>query len=79
MAQKTAENKDQVGQLHLQPEDVPDERTRYLGVLGLLTECSPYVDDELRERIMEAFDDACADGRLTWRRIADRVEIEVVL
>ncbi len=50
---------------------------RYLGVLGLLSECSPHVDEETRESIEQAFRDAVkAHPMLRWRRILDRVVIE---
>ena len=61
--------------LSVQPAD---QGTRYLGVLGLLTECSVYVPEDIREMIEEAFTDACAgDPGLRWKRILNRVEIEV--
>ncbi len=57
-----------------------DLRRRYLGVLGLLPECSVHVTEECRECIEQAFAHACdADGTLTWRRILNRIEIEVVV
>jgi len=49
---------------------------RYLGCLGLLGECSPHVDEELRESIEGAFDDACEQHPLQWGRILDRCIIE---
>ncbi len=52
------------------------ERMRYLGVLGLLGECAVYVPEELREQIETAMEHACSDGRLKWRRVLDRIEIE---
>ena len=55
-----------------------DERMRYLGLLGLLCECSVHVTEDLRDSIERALDDACADGSLKWRRILDRYEIEAV-
>lgn len=54
------------------------ERMRYLGVLGLLCQCSVYVPEELRESIESALDDACADGKLRWKRYLDRYDIEAV-
>jgi hypothetical protein len=54
------------------------ERMRYLGVLGLLCEASPYVPEEIRESMEQALEDACRDGRLRFRRILDRFEIEAV-
>lgn len=54
-----------------------NERMLYLGTLKLLEECSPYVPEELRESIENAFEDACSDGRLIWSRILNRCEIEV--
>lgn len=51
---------------------------RYLGVLGLLGECSVYVPEEEREMIVAAFEDASeAHPSLTWKRVLNRVEIEV--
>ena len=52
------------------------ERLYYLGLLGLLAECSVYVPEDVREMIEQAFEDACTDGDLRWRRVLDRVEIE---
>lgn len=49
---------------------------RYLGCLGLLAECSVYVPEDLRERIEQAMQDACADRSLRWRRVLNRIEIE---
>jgi len=52
--------------------------TRYLGALGLLAECSVYVPEDIREMIEQAFADACeGDPGLRWKRILNRVEIEV--
>ena len=42
--------------------DYPDLKTRYLGVLGLLGECSLYVPEDIRAMIEEAMEDACRDG-----------------
>lgn len=54
------------------------EHMRYLGVLGLLCECSVYVPEDIRDSITRALDDACrANPCLTYRRILDRMEIEV--
>jgi hypothetical protein len=50
---------------------------RYAGVLGLLSECSVYVPEEIRESIEQAFADASEDGSFRWCRVLDRVEIEV--
>lgn len=51
---------------------------RYLGCLGLLSECSVYVPEEIRECIAQAFEDASqADPNLKWRRILNRLEVEV--
>lgn len=56
-----------------------NERMRYLGCLGLLAECSVHVPEDLRDLIERAMEDACAAiPTLTWRRILDRIEIEVV-
>lgn len=53
-----------------------DEYLRYLGVLGLLAECSVYVPEEQRECIERAFKDACeAHPKLRWRRMLNRLEI----
>ena len=60
--------------------DMEAERLRlqYLGVLGLLAQCSAYVPEDIREMIETAFRDACeADCALYWRRILDRLEIGV--
>lgn len=58
-----------------------EEYMRYLGCLGLLCECSVYLDDEpeLRDCIIMALDDACAHHPLQWRRIINRLEIEPTL
>jgi hypothetical protein len=53
-----------------------DQRMKYLGVLGLLSQCSVHVPDDINESIESAFVDACADGRLQYRRILNRLEIE---
>lgn len=51
---------------------------RYLGVLGLLAECSVHVPEDLRESIEHAFTDACkADQELGCRRVLNRIEIFV--
>lgn len=52
------------------------DRMRYLGLLGLLAECSVHVPEEIRESIERAFDDAAEDGSLKWRRVLNRLEIE---
>jgi hypothetical protein len=49
---------------------------RYLGVLGILAECSVQVDEETREQIQMAFDHACNHHPLQSRRILNRIEIE---
>lgn len=55
-----------------------NEHMRYLGALGLLAECSVHVPEDLREMIETAFDHAvAANSGLSWRRILDRLEIEV--
>lgn len=54
------------------------EHMRYLGALGLLGECAVYVPEDLREKIEDAMADACAtDSSLRWRRVLNRIEIEV--
>lgn len=53
-----------------------NQRMQYLGVLGLLSQCSVYVPEDIREMIELAFTDACKGGRLQWRRVLDRLEIE---
>ncbi len=54
------------------------EHTRYLGVLGLLGECSVFVPEDMREVIEQAFEDAvAANPALRWRRILNRIEIEI--
>lgn len=56
-----------------------NERMRYLGVLGLLCECSVYVEDEeLRDSIERALEDACVDGTLKYRKFLNRFDIEPV-
>ena len=55
------------------------ERMRYLGVLGLLCEASVYVPEEIRESIECALVDACSDGKLKYKRILDRFDIEPVI
>ena len=49
---------------------------RYLGVLGILSECSVHVPEDIRESIESAFEDACSHHNLRWRRLLDRIEIE---
>lgn len=49
---------------------------RYLGVLNILSECSPFVDEDTREMIETAFSDACQHHPLQYRRVLDRLEIE---
>lgn len=53
-------------------------RMRYAGVLGLLSECSVYVPEEVRGRIEAAFVDASSTGRFKYSRTLNRLEIEVV-
>ncbi len=45
---------------------------KYLGVLGLLCDCSLKVDDETRECIVEALEDS---GIVTFKKIVDLSEI----
>jgi len=52
-------------------------RMRYAGVLKLLEQCSVYVPEEIRECIESAFLDATRNGPFKWRRVLDRMEIEV--
>lgn len=56
------------------------EHMRYLGVLKLLEECSPYVPEQLREQIEYAMTDAveASEGQLRTRRTFNRIEIEAV-
>lgn len=57
------------------------EHLRYLGVLSLLAECSVYLNDdpELRSSIERAMSDAQeAIPGFRWRRILDRIEVEIV-
>jgi hypothetical protein len=50
---------------------------RYLGTLGLLSQCSVYVPEDIREMIAMAFDDACqANPNLRQRRTLNLLEIE---
>jgi len=52
---------------------------RYLGCLGILTECSVYVPEEIRESIAQAVQDACDNHHsLRWKRILNRIEIEPI-
>lgn len=54
------------------------EHMRYLGVLGLLAECSVYVPEELRESIETAMADAARENpQLAWKRILNRIDLEV--
>lgn len=55
-------------------------RMRYLGLLGILSEASPHVPDDIREMIQDAFIDAENDPQfsLRYRRILNRLEIEPV-
>lgn len=61
--------------IHNADDDVRKLYMRYLGALGLLSECSVHVDDEMRESIEQAFTDAENYG-LKWRRVLERIEIE---
>ena len=53
---------------------------RYLGLLGLLSECSVQVDEETRELIEDAFTDAetALAGAIKWRRTLNLIEINVM-
>jgi hypothetical protein len=52
---------------------------RYLGVLGLLGECSVYVPEDMREQIATAMDDAVEHHpTLHVRRTLNRLEIETI-
>lgn len=53
-----------------------DEHQRYLGVLALLAEFAVYLDEEDRERVEMALDDAGAAGAITFRQVGNRFEIE---
>lgn len=53
-------------------------RMRYAGVLKVLEECSVYVPEDVREMIEHAFTDAAATGRFKWRRVLNRLEIDVI-
>jgi len=55
-----------------------NDRMKYLGVLGLLCEASVYVPEDIRDSIETALEDACADGKLEYRRILNRFEIEPI-
>lgn len=55
-----------------------EKRMRYLGVLGLLSEASVHVPEDLRESIESAMEDACSDGKLRWTRTLNRIDIEPV-
>lgn len=55
--------------------DVRELYVRYLGVLGLLAECSVYVTEDERECIERAFGHAEEYG-LCWRRVLDRFSIQ---
>lgn len=53
-----------------------DEHMRYLGLLGILEDCSVQVDEETRERIEDAFADACRNNPgWGWKRILNRIEL----
>lgn len=61
-----------------------DLRTHYLGVLGLLARCSVGLRDtdeesadELRDCIEQALCDAEQIVPIKWRRILDRIEVEI--
>jgi hypothetical protein len=58
------------------PPTDTDMYLRYLGVLGLLGECSVYVPEEIRETIKMAMDDAASHHPLRVIRMLDRIEIE---
>ena len=49
---------------------------RYLGALGVLSECSPYVDDDIRESIEAVFTDAAKHHPVRFTHILDRLQIE---
>lgn len=52
-------------------------RQRYLGVLDLLARASVYVPGDLRERMEQAFEDACKnDPDLKWKRVADIIQFD---
>lgn len=54
------------------------EHMRYLGALGLLSECSVYVPEDLRESIERAmFDAVYYNKNLEFRRVLNRLELEV--
>lgn len=55
------------------------EHMRYVGVLSLLTQCSVYVTEEIRECIETAMIDAVthSDGTLKWKRILDRIQLDI--
>ena len=60
------------------PADL-DLYMRYLGALGILTECSPYVPEDVREQIERVMADAVQHHpTLRTRRILNRVVIEPV-
>jgi hypothetical protein len=57
-----------------------NEHTRYLGVLGLLVQCSVYVPEEIRELIEQAFRDALeANPELMWWRTLNFVGIKALI
>lgn len=52
---------------------------QYLGALALLAECSVHVPESVRESIEQAMEDGCKlIPGIKWRRILNRIEIEVV-
>jgi hypothetical protein len=56
---------------------------RYLGVLGLICECSPFLGHSEESRnthalIQDALEDACEHHNLRWKRILNRFEIEPI-
>lgn len=54
-------------------------KMKYLGVLGLLCEASVYVPEDVRECMENALQDAVDNlPNLRWKRILDRLDIEVV-
>ena len=55
---------------------------QYLGTLGLLAELSVYLGSDpecFRPAIEQALDDAIEAGMaIRWRRVMDRIEVEVI-
>ena len=54
-----------------------DEHFRYLGVLSLLGEFAVYLDDEDRERVEIALDDAFDAGAISYKRVGDRFLVDI--